>query len=199
MIELHLGKTLFRFRFGFFAAVALLFLFYEGKTALWSLYACILHEAGHLAAMYFCGVPVRCVMLYFAGIRIDTKHPQDFFPPAREVFILAAGVAVNFAVFLLLFPFRENENAALFSAINLVIGLFNLLPLTSFDGGRLITASLNAFCDPENAERLAAFRRNTDIVLIPAAAAVFFILGNRNVSLYATLIYFMIITISADN
>jgi Zn-dependent protease len=198
MIELHLGKTLFRFRFGFFAAVALLFLFYEGKTAIWSLYACILHEAGHLAAIHLCGVPVRSVMLYFAGIRIDTKHPRQFLPPLSEIFILASGVTVNFAVFLALLPFRENENAALFCAVNLVIGLFNLLPLTGFDGGRLLSAAVRLLCSDDNAERLFSFRKKTDIALIPAAALIFFILGNRNISLYATLIYFMIITITED-
>ncbi|MDR0991897.1 MAG: hypothetical protein LBL87_03250 [Ruminococcus sp.] len=199
MIELRLGKTIFRLQFGFFAAVAILFLFYEGKTALWGLYACLLHEAGHLLAMRLCGVPVRSVMLYFAGIRIDTKNPREFLPPGREIFILISGAAVNFAVFILCLLFRGSESATLFGAINLVIGLFNLLPLMMFDGGRLITALLNILCTPENAETLLRFRQKADLALIPAAAAVFFILGNRNISLYATLIYFMIITISADN
>ncbi|MDR0991747.1 MAG: hypothetical protein LBL87_02465, partial [Ruminococcus sp.] len=191
MIELQFGKTFFRLRFGFFASLALLFLFYEGKTALWSLYACLIHEAGHLFAMYFCGVPVRSVMLYGAGIRIDCKNPRQFLPPFTDFFILSAGPAVNFAVCLYCMLFFENTNLRLFGAVNLVIGLFNLLPLTQFDGGRIISALTRVLCNAEKAEALDNFRRKSDLFVIPAAAIVFFALGNRNITLYVTLAYFM--------
>jgi Zn-dependent protease len=199
MIELKLKTMVLRLRFDFFAAVAVLFLFYDEKIALWGLYAAIIHEAGHLIAMFFCDIPVKSVTLYGAGISIDTKHSRDFLPCATELFILFAGAAVNFAVCAYCAVFFENAAVKLFGAINLVIGLFNLLPLSSFDGGRIISALIRAICSIERAESLEHFRQNLELFIIPAAAVAFFILGNRNITLYMTLAYFMAVTFTYKN
>jgi Zn-dependent protease len=199
MIELKLKNTVIRIRFDFFAAVAVLFLFYDEKIALWGLYAAIIHEAGHLTAMFFCDIPVRSVTLYGAGISIDTKHSRDFLPCTTDLFILFAGAAVNFTVCAYCAIFFENAAVKLFGAINLVIGLFNLLPLSSFDGGRIISALIRASCSLEKAENLDRFRQNLEHFMIPAAALVFFILGNRNITLYITLAYFTAVTFTYKN
>jgi Zn-dependent protease len=191
MIEFSVLKTVFRFRFDFFAAVAVLILFYEQKIALWGLCAALIHEAGHLLTMTLCDVPVRSVMFYGAGIRIDTKNRREFLPPLTDIIILAAGAAVNFAVFAYCALFFESVSVSLFGAVNLVIGLFNLLPLSMFDGGRIISALTRAICSAERAERLDRFRLSIDFFIIPAAAIVFFALGNRNITLFITLAYFM--------
>jgi Zn-dependent protease len=194
MIEIKFLRTVFRLRFDFFAAVAVLFLFYDEKIALWGLYAALFHETGHLIAMFFCDVPVKSVTLYGAGIAIDTKHSRDFLPVKTDLFILSAGAAVNFAVCAYCEVFFENAAINLFGAVNLVIGLFNLLPLSSFDGGRIISALTRAVCPPDRAEALDRFRFNLELFFIPAAAVAFFILGNRNITLYMTLAYFMAVT-----
>jgi Zn-dependent protease len=199
MIELKLKTAVVRLRFDFFAAVAVLFLFYDEKIALWGLYAAIIHEAGHLIAMSFCDIPVKSVTFYGAGISIDTKHSRDFLPCSTDLFILFAGAALNFAVCAYCAIFFENAAIKLFGAINLVIGLFNLLPLSRFDGGRIISALTRALCSPERAENLDRFRQNLELFIIPAAAVIFFILGNRNITLYITLAYFMAVTITYRN
>jgi membrane-associated protease RseP (regulator of RpoE activity) len=81
--------------------------------------------------------------------------------------------------------------------VNLVIGAFNLLPLKMFDGGRIIGLFINTFGADEKAAENEAFRTKTDFLLIILTAVVFFILGNRNISLYLTLCYFFICEISS--
>jgi Zn-dependent protease len=196
MIEFSVFKTVFRLRFDFFAAVAVLILFYEQKIALWGLCAALIHEAGHLLAMTLCDVPVRCVMFYGAGICIDTKNRREFLPPLTDIIILAAGAAVNFAVFAYFTLLFESVSVHLFGAVNLVIGLFNLLPLSQFDGGRIISAIIFAVCPQGKAEKLDFFRQKMDFFIIPAVAIIFFILGNRNILLYVTLTYFMAVTVT---
>jgi len=106
-----------------------------------------LHELGHcLAARHF-RIPVDGVTLWPLGgvAQIGGMIGR----PKTEFWVTAAGPAVNFALAALLTPFAYLAftfyGVTLVNwlvGVNLVLGLFNLLPAFPMDGGRILRAYL---------------------------------------------------------
>lgn len=120
------------------------------------IFACVvLHELGHSLAARHYGIEVsRILLLPFGGMAQFGSLPRE---PRTELVITAAGPAVNFILFGFLFlslndPFAFFRSAGIpqsplgllesVLAINLVMGVFNLLPIFPMDGGRLLRAVL---------------------------------------------------------
>ncbi len=121
------------------------------------LIAIIIHETGHLLFM----VLLKC---YPAGIEIKSfnikiikkfRYKEKYY---KDILITLAGPVFNilsFSVFL-------NFNSKL-SYINLFVGLFNLLPAASLDGGQLIYLFLRKRFSAEISTKI------TDIITIITA------------------------------
>lgn len=97
--------------------------------------ACFLHEIGHLVLFRIFGIKITRLTFYFAGMRIERNC--CCLTRFREGVILFGGCLVNFLLFLL-FLSSESYPLRLFSAVNLIIGIFNLLPIEMLDGGQLL-------------------------------------------------------------
>lgn len=117
----------------------------------------VLHEFGHsFTAMHF-GIGVRRILLMPIGGMAEFEDiPRQ---PSRELLITLAGPAVNFAIALGLwlsvglpdrwrlfsfydFPADPRGFAQLLLHWNLLMGVFNLLPIFPMDGGRIFRALL---------------------------------------------------------
>lgn len=114
----------------------------------------IMHELGHSLTARRYGVRVpRILLLPIGGMAEFDRIPRR---PSAELLITIAGPAVNFALALLLAPLVWREVLGL-EAIrvftlpdmlaqlwwaNLVMGVFNLLPVFPMDGGRIFRAML---------------------------------------------------------
>lgn len=97
--------------------------------------AAVLHELGHLAAVYACGGRVQTITLGADGGCI--RHGR--LTNAGERITALAGPAVNLAVTLacaVLPAAWATERLVLFTGANLALGLYNLLPVRPLDGGR---------------------------------------------------------------
>lgn len=119
----------------------------KSGTAFLSLAAAILHEAGHLLCMklYSCLPSSIKITLFDFSISDSMLISRS---SRKDLFIYASGCAVNFFagfIFLLLSKLFCTE--ALFavnaSAVNFIIGLFNLLPVCGLDGGNILFIILN--------------------------------------------------------
>jgi len=91
--------------------------------------AIILHECGHIIVAKMCGVKVKRV-----GIsRIGFYTVREAGPNWANLCISFAGPLVNL---LLAATFRES--APTFAWVNLVAGIYNLLPIPNSDGRRIL-------------------------------------------------------------
>lgn len=183
MIELPIPGIRVCFHFSFFAAVALLMLCGSGSAALYGMYACLLHESGHLAAMLILRRPVKRLIFYGAGIKLVQGENETLVKFPYQLIILASGCGVNFALYALC--------GGVFGLMNLLVGLFNMLPLCSLDGGKIISLFFYHILPYERAAAAEKILRGINIVLIPAAAIAFYIAGAGNFTLYITLVYLL--------
>ncbi len=103
----------------------------------------LLHELGHALMARRFGIWTNSITLYpFGGIAALTAEPSR---PREELLIAIAGPMVNGALVLLALPLAlaGSMAASMFVGINLVLGLFNLLPAFPMDGGRVLRAWLS--------------------------------------------------------
>jgi Zn-dependent protease len=110
----------------------------------------LLHELGHALTARRLGVPVAGIELhFFGGAAKMVGQPKT---ANDEVLIAAAGPAVSFglgiaglvvsAIARSLGVYLAADLLALIGWINLIIGLFNLVPALPMDGGRILRALL---------------------------------------------------------
>lgn len=138
--------------------------------------AAILHELGHLLAAWVLRIEICEIRLEFSGVRIVTdSHLISF---GKEVGLAAAGPLVNIMSLTAVTAFcraRGIESGELLSATEGfletgdgtalgIIGFFaasslmhaaiNLLPVKSFDGGRILEGILSLILSPALSERV---------------------------------------------
>jgi Zn-dependent protease len=108
----------------------------------------VLHEFGHSLQVKRYGIPVRdIVLLPIGGMARAERIPED---PRQEIIVAISGPLVNFALALLLFGILfvggdgmvGEEFVTSLLVINLVLGLFNLVPAFPMDGGRILRGVL---------------------------------------------------------
>ncbi len=129
----------------------------------------VLHEYGHaLTARHF-GIRTRAItLLPIGGVAALERNPSS---PVQELWIAAAGPAVNFLLAGLIWVFMATTggiSSGLLSGsaeastlgwlfrMNLLLGTFNLLPALPMDGGRILRASLALRMSNLKATRIAS-------------------------------------------
>lgn len=119
------------------------------------LFACVtLHELGHAAAARYFGIGVpRILLLPIGGMAEMESIPRR---PRDEIIIALAGPAVNYVIIGVLMTFTRfpADWSPLYFAltseelfrhlvlVNVIMGVFNLLPAFPMDGGRVLRALL---------------------------------------------------------
>ena len=178
--ELALGPV--RVTSGFLVGSALWLLTEDGPglTALFFL-AGLAHELGHALTALALGLPVR-------GLRLGLMGAELYIPCApgvpywRELAVLAAGPLVNFALAGLLAPLRPAW-CGLLSGANLLLALFNLLPIPPLDGGALLRLCADWVCPTRQAYRLTGAVSGAACGLLLGVGGWFALRGNLSLLL----------------
>ena len=194
MFELRFRRISIAFDFSFFATMALLMLL-SGTNVILGLAACLWHELGHLAVMQIKGVSVKRVIFYGAGIKIIPDKTFELADFRTELAVLLAGSAANFTAAAGLWV-CDDLRLKLFAVINAMIGAFNLLPVQSLDGGKAIVSLIRRLCDYERSCQLECWLKRINGILIAAVLLIFAFLGKGNLTLYLTMCYLLVVSLS---
>jgi Zn-dependent protease len=107
-----------------------------------------LHELSHAIVARSRGLPVSAITLHvFGGVSELTREPDD---PGLEFWMAVAGPLTSFALGALAFAAAGPADARpalaailrYLGAVNVVVGVFNLVPGFPLDGGRVLRAAL---------------------------------------------------------
>ena len=131
-----------------FALAPMALLFFVGTV--WSdrtgvgvatLLAAALHELGHLMAAAMMKIPLGTFRLELLGARIEVR--ERLLSYGEEWLLAAAGPIFSLLGAAAMAPlWGVSLFARAFSAASLLLGVLNLLPVKSFDGGRMTEVAL---------------------------------------------------------
>ena len=181
--------------FLFAAAVTIMLLTDKTGYMLPALFAIVLHEMGHLFMMWILECSPKRIKLIPASVQITAPFQKRY----RNDFLVAAcGPFVNILLFLTLYfnyLVFKNEVTLYFALLNLVIGVFNLLPLKGLDGGTILFCILEKSKGPDKASGILKIITLVLAVAIILAAITLTVQGKINISIYIMGIYLLIMSL----
>ncbi len=156
------------------------------------IFAVIAHETGHLFAMWALDCEPKQIRLIPASVQIIRDFSTQY---RNDIIIAACGPLVNF-VLALTFYFNylafEKEIVYYYALLNLIIGIFNSLPVKGLDGGTILYSVLAKKGDSSRAELTLKLITLITAAIIIIAAVTFTVKGKFNMSFYIIGIYLFI-------
>lgn len=181
--------------FLFAAVVAIMLATDRTGLALPSLFAVFMHEMGHLFCMWAIDTSPKSVRLIPASVQITRSIGSSY---KKDVAVALCGPIVNLILFLsLYFNYLAFSNKATlyYALLNLIIGVFNLLPVKGLDGGTVLFSLLVKKMDYNKA---CIVLRIITLILALSALALAIALtvkGKINLSVYIISIYLIVMSI----
>ena len=123
--------------------------------------AVLIHETGHILALRLTGGKVVGAALSPFGITVKAAYPVSY---KKTLFIDLSGPLFGILAYLL---FRGSA----FSYYNLFLSLFNLLPVSSLDGGKAAASLLRLFLSESLAEGIAKAISTATLILLWIASS----------------------------
>lgn len=167
---------------------------------LYCLFAIIIHESGHIILMCIFGYAPEKIKISLFEISIsDRKRQERSF--IQNFLIIFFGPFSNFICFILFYLLYliGNDFFLYPAAANLSVGLFNVLPVMSLDGGQLLYLVLCRFFSESISQRVVNVI--TFIIIFPLAFFGFVLLFNSkyNFSLLIVCIYLVLSLLCRNN
>jgi Zn-dependent protease len=151
----------------------------QGLVAALLLFASVLlHELAHALVAVRHGIPVGGITLHiFGGVSQLDNEPET---PRAELLIAIVGPLTSFAIAglshglgqLLAGPPWAHALMDYVAAVNLVVGVFNLVPAFPLDGGRVLRAALWAWTGRVDSATRVATRIGSALALVMIAAGI---------------------------
>ncbi|MDK2801867.1 MAG: hypothetical protein KFW09_00670 [Oscillospiraceae bacterium] len=197
MIEFVIFGINIKFKFLFFAVISLLGILDKTSISMIALFSSLIHEFGHIIASFICKKKPKEISFETFGIRMF--QPDKVIPYNQEMLILFSGPLLNIILaFIFLFFYKENTNFLLWGYSNLIIGIFNLIPIGNLDGGRILNIFLKKFLDLKKSYFIGMLF--SLLFLIPIIfIAVKIIFDSYNFSLIVTAVYLFLIICNKGN
>ncbi len=144
--------------------------------------AAILHECGHLLAAWRLHIPLHQLRLDFLGARMEVRGRMLSY--GEEWLLSAAGPLTSLLSAAAAALFWRFEWARVFSCASIVLGLLNLLPIRTFDGGRMLECLLNHFLGTVLARPVMRLTSFLFLFLLWACAVYFLLRVGDGLSLF---------------
>jgi len=134
----------------------------------------LLHEVGHAFAAQMVGVEVKSIVVWLLGGLTNLAYKPE--KPAHNFFVYAAGplmnmllaflcVAAYILTAMLFLPFSKDPQTYIWiqtfqnlffslAIVNLILALFNLIPVYPLDGGNIFHAAMEWLFGKTNADRI---------------------------------------------
>ena len=154
--------------------------------------AVAMHEAGHLFAMWLLESAPKSIRLIPASVQITRSINGKY---KNDILIAVSGPVVNLVLFVTLyvnFLVFKNETVLYYSLINLIVGVFNLLPVTGLDGGTALFSLLAKKTDINKALLVLKIITLSMATAVTFLAATLTIRGQLNISVYIVAIYLFV-------
>lgn len=157
-----------------------------------TLFAVLMHEFGHLFIMWVLNCTPKRIKLIPASVQIVNSFSRGY---KNDILIALSGPCVNLLLFSVLYYNYlcfKNEFTLYFALLNLLIGVFNLLPVKGLDGGTILFSLLCKFTDINRAVLIVRLITVIFALAVIITAVLLTLGGKLNASLYIIGIYLLI-------
>ncbi len=144
----------------------------------------ILHEIGHIVAMKLYKYEIYKITFFPFGaiIECDVNKNRDI---KSEIVIYLAGIIVNIALFFISWIFGLPK---IIMQLNMVVLLFNLIPVLPLDGGRIFLGIISSFVRFKRALKISYISS----ILISIALLIISFICFRSLNIMFVIGYFLI-------
>ena len=170
---------------------------FEEDTVIISLLSSMLHETGHLFFMHLYSQKVRSVTFGAFGVRIDRQFSTAL-SYKKEAVIAFGGIFVNFiiaAIGAVYYCISGSVFSFKLSAVNIIIALFNMIPLDTLDMGRVLRYTLLVHTEEDRCDRILSLASIVFVNLLATVCFLYSLFIGFNLSLIVTTVYLYVITL----
>ena len=196
-MTLIVKETRYRVGFTFALTVTLMMILCSEDMVIMCLLSSMFHETGHIFFMYVFKQRIESVTFGAFGVRIDRQLSATL-SYKKESIIAFGGILVNLliAIFSYLYYYLCGSDFSLkFAAVNIIIALFNMIPVEVLDMGRVIRYNLLIFMEENRCERILRIISAVFVNLLAILCICYSIFIGINISLIAVTLYLYVITL----
>lgn len=150
-MKFRLGGIDFEITFLFAALIAFIITMNAPSNVMITIASSLVHEIGHLLAMSAVGNKPQAVRLEVTGMNIKRAESIKI-SIKNEILIALGGPLVNIVIFVIcgfVICFYKSEFLLTVACINLILMIFNILPVKRLDGGMILYFLLSQRFDTE--------------------------------------------------
>lgn len=169
----------------------------------------IIHELGHLICGLVLGLKPKSLKIMPLGFSIEFKILTDYYNKKvgkgntldlKKLLIALGGPITNFIIVIICIVSKNKfgiPNLEYIIYPNILIGLFNLLPIYPMDGGRVIKYVLNMCIGKKYSIEYVNKMSNISIILITAISSIL-IYYYKNISILFIVVYLWCLAINEN-
>lgn len=151
------------------------------------------HELGHLIAGISLGLKAKSINIMPFGVSINFEDYTSKYV-MKKIIIAIAGPAINLIIVILGMCNRWEEDIIY---ANILIGMFNLIPLYPLDGGRVLKYIIQLTSNTKEAETVTYKLSNTLIIILTLISSVGILLI-QNIGILLVLGYLWMLVIQEN-
>ncbi len=178
-----------------FAIIIILILTKQIELYAWLMLFTLIHELSHMFTGLILKLKPKTLEIQPFGIGIIFESFEN--TEKNKIIIAMAGPLMNIII-AIIFGFINIKSQYIIINANILLAIFNLIPIYPLDGGRILKSIIEIYNKQQNTDDIINKTSNILVIIITAISSIL-ILIYKNIGLLLIIIYLWIIVIRENN